>query len=167
MNPDDADAWASWGGLLRRVGDEKEALAKYAKGAEVSDGHPYPLLNAVKLDAKLSGSAKLRFDQELMRKARDIRDAQASHKPPQDAPWSFFDLSEIKLFTGDSDGFLATVGDGLATINEKQNKWQVETFRNGLNETLVETGIDLPGLSDGLKLLEEKLAALDKLKDED
>ncbi len=166
MNPDDADAWASWGGLLRRIGEEKEALAKYAKGAEVSDGHPYPLLNAVKLDAKLSGSAKLRFDHELMRKARDIRDAQASHKPPQDAPWSFFDLAEIRLFTGDSDGFLATVEDGLATINEKQNKWQVKTFRDGLNETLVETGIDLPGLSDGLKLLEEKLEALDKLNDE-
>ena len=73
-------------------------------------------------------------------------------------------LRPVGRFSGDSDGFLATVEDGLATINEKENKWQVETFRNDLNETLVETGIRLPGLSDGLKLLEEKLAALDKLK---
>ncbi|MEM7238308.1 MAG: hypothetical protein AAF501_10870, partial [Pseudomonadota bacterium] len=53
INPQDADAWASWGGILRRIGDEAGALEKYEKAAEISEGDSYPLLNAIKLRAKL------------------------------------------------------------------------------------------------------------------
>ena len=58
LGPDDADAWSAWGGVLRRVDDEAGALAKYQHASEISDGHPYPLLNAIKLQAKLSNAKR-------------------------------------------------------------------------------------------------------------
>lgn len=159
--PDDADAWSTWGGLLRRIGREPEALEKYQKASEISDGHPYPLLNAIKLDAKLSGAKELHFDKNLMRKARGVREAQTLKNPPEDTPWSFFGLAEMKLYSGDKKGFLESLKKGLTYADQG---WMIDTFMNGLEETLVKTGIKIPGLDDGLKLLKAEKAKRAKAK---
>ena len=159
-NPKDADAWSAWGGLMRRIGDEPGALDKYKHAAEVSDGHPYPLLNAVKLEAKLTKSKKVSFSHAMLQKAREKREAQTKANPPQDTPWSFFDLAEIKLFQGDQAGFQATVEEG---IGHAQHLNELESFRDGLKGTLVESGIDIPGLSAGMKKIE---AAIKRWKDD-
>ncbi|MEM7057568.1 MAG: hypothetical protein AAF557_08260 [Pseudomonadota bacterium] len=153
--PSDADAWSSWGGLLRRIGREADALEKYQKASQISQGHPYPLLNAIKLEAKLSGAKKLSFDKDLMRSARDIREAQTLQTPPEDVPWSFFGLAEMKLYSGDQKGFLDTLSEGLTHASQD---WMIETFYDGLVQTLVKPGIDIPGLADGLKLLDDEKA---------
>ena len=112
-------------------------------------------MNAIKLDAKLSGAKKLRFDKDMMRKAREIREAQTKEDPPKDTPWSFFDLAEMKLYTGDKKGFLETLEEGLSHAKED---WMLNTFRDGLEETLVKPGIKIAGLQDGLNLLDAEKA---------
>lgn len=159
--PTDADAWSTWGGLLRRIGQEPEALEKYKKATEVSQGHPYPFLNAIKLGAKLSGARTLTFDKNTMRKARDIREAQTKETPPEDVPWSFFGLAEMNLYSGDKDGWLEALKEGL---NHADQDWMIDTFHDGLIETLVTPGIKVPGLQDGLKLIEDEKARRSKAK---
>lgn len=153
--PSDADAWSTWGGLLRRIDRESEALEKYKKATEVSHGHPYPFLNAIKLEAKLSGSKTLSFNEEMMRKAHDIREAQTKRTPPEDVPWSFFGLAEMKLYLSDEGGWLKALKEGLEHADQD---WMIDTFRDGLMETLVTPGISVPGLQDGLKLLDDEKA---------
>jgi tetratricopeptide (TPR) repeat protein len=153
LNPEDFDALAALGGALRRAGRLDEALASYERSAEVSNGHSYPLLNAVKLAALRDGSlaldGKRRF--QLRRAERSLR-AQVTSDPPYDAPWSFFDLAEIRLYEGDRDGFLdfASRGTEVATA-----AWQVKTFRDTL-QLLIDRGVVLDGLRDGVELLNER-----------
>jgi deoxycytidylate deaminase len=43
----------------------------------------------------------------------------------------------------------------VAGIEYSTATWQLETFRNTLQGTLVDNHINLPGLSDGIRLLEK------------
>ncbi len=158
LNPQDFDALASLGGLLKRKGDGKDALECYKKSTEVSRGHSYPLLNALKLEAAESGTLKFDAKQTLMlRRAEKSRQAQATNDPPYDSPWSHFDLAEIRLYLGDSDGFLSTIDQGLLVC---EHSWQPQTFRDSL-AILVDAGIDLPALKEGIAKLEEMIPLLD------
>ncbi|MEM7238667.1 MAG: tetratricopeptide repeat protein [Pseudomonadota bacterium] len=143
INPQDADAWASWGGILRRIGDEAGALEKYEKAAEISEGDSYPLLNAIKLRAKLSGTASLGIDPDLVAKAKRQRSGQATSEPPVDAPWCFFDLSTILMFEGDGEAALKAAKAGIKASSEA---WMPKTFHDDLQQTLVGPGITLSGL---------------------
>jgi tetratricopeptide (TPR) repeat protein len=53
VNPDDFDAMASLGGVLKRQKRYEEALAMYRQATRASGGNPYPLLNELKLAAQL------------------------------------------------------------------------------------------------------------------
>ena len=58
--PEDFDVWSSLGGVLKNVrGDLAPAQQMYAHAANISDGHPYPLLNALKLEARDTGKLDL------------------------------------------------------------------------------------------------------------
>jgi tetratricopeptide (TPR) repeat protein len=152
-NPQDYDAHASLGGALKRSGKTQEALAEYERAVEVSQGHSYPLLNALKLKAQLKG--KLEIDSKLrfqMKRAERSLQAQVSADPPLDPPWSFFDLAEIRLYNGDSAGFLATAERGTEFA---ANKSEVVTFREAL-EALSNAGVDQPGLKEGIAMLRER-----------
>ena len=47
--PEDFDAWSSLGGMIKNVREDFATAQKmYAHAAKISDGHPYPLLNALK-----------------------------------------------------------------------------------------------------------------------
>jgi tetratricopeptide (TPR) repeat protein len=171
LNPGDYDGWASLGGVLKREADQlfeqgrpDEAMAEYRrahesyqKATDVSGGHSYPLLNEIKLAARINGRIPddPRVRQRLARAERTLND-QVSTQPPMNAPWSFFDLSEAKLYAGDGPGFLRVLSDGLAYCDAY---WQPETHLKSLS--LLKTGgVSLPELDEGLALLEEAVTEL-------
>lgn len=146
LAPDDFDAWASLGGILRRADDDAGALAAYEQAVEVSKGHPYPLLMALKLRAKLAGEWTVDLKTAAMiGEAKGFRSAQVGNDPPIDVPWSFFDLAEIQMYLGQADEARAVAGKGfeLSTAD-----WMPGTFLSAL-EMLPESDA-LPGL-DALK----------------
>lgn len=173
LNPSDYDAWASLGGVVKREADylakqgkADEALAEYRrsyecyqKATDVSDGHSYPLLNEIKLAGRINGKIPndLRIRLRLP-KAKRALEAQVATTPPINAPWSFFDLSEVRLYAGDSQGFLDALTEGLTYCNAD---WQPETHMKSLL-LLKEGGVSLPGLDEGLELLNEAVAELKK-----
>lgn len=156
INPKDFDAWASWGGVLRRKPDYPAALEKYQHSTEVSNGHPYPLLNVFKLEAKSTGKLSLQGRKNHLNTAEELRKGQSNSVPPVDMPWCFFDLAELRLYQKDREGFLGHLDNGLKHCDAA---WQIKTFRNALKETLVDSNIRLPGLAVGMKKLDKALAS--------
>lgn len=158
LNPQDFDALASLGGVLKRKQDLGGALENYRQSTQVSRGHSYPLLNALKLEAAQAGKLEIDAKTRLMlRRAEKSRQAQAANDPPYDAPWSHFDLAEIRLYLGDPDGFLATIDDGFLVC---EHSWQPQTFRDSL-ALLADAGLELPGLADGIAKLDEMIPLLE------
>ena len=78
--------------------------------------------------------------------------------PPINAPWSFFDLSEVRLYAGDEQGFLDILTQDLTYCDAD---WQPETHLKSLS-LLKAGGVSLPGLDAGLELLQEAVAELRK-----
>ncbi|WP_407116935.1 hypothetical protein [Bradyrhizobium sp. LMG 9283] len=155
LNPKGFDALASLGGVLRRAGRRVPALAAYEEAMKVSGGHPYPLLNALKLRAQVNGRLALSESDELaLARAARVREAQLKQQPPFDRPWCYFDLAEIRLYQGDAAAFLKIAKDGFADLDTVN--WQRKTFIDTLRGLLpVESG--LPGFKTGFEELEKKL----------
>ncbi|MEO7134575.1 MAG: tetratricopeptide repeat protein [Vicinamibacterales bacterium] len=157
LSPDDYDGHASLAGALKREGRLQEALAEYRSAADVSRGHSYPLLNALKLEAQLNGKLDIDGKQQfLMNRAARSLLAQVASDPPYDPPWSFFDLAEIRLYQGSKDDFLSFAEKGTAHAA----KWQVETFHDSL-KGLLDAGVAVPGMREGVEMLAERAQYLD------
>jgi tetratricopeptide (TPR) repeat protein len=130
LSPGDFDAWASLGGILRRAERYDDALAAYDKAVEVSEGHPYPLLMAIKLRTRQAGRLELSPETIMaLGKAQGFRTAQARHEPSLDAPWCFFDLAEIELYLGKTEEALEAAKRGLEVSS---HDWMPETFASAL-----------------------------------
>jgi tetratricopeptide (TPR) repeat protein len=173
LNPADYDAWASLGGVLKRDADflaeqgktdeglaeYRRAFESYRRATDVSDGHSYPLLNEIKLAGRIDGKIPkdMRVRLRLPKAERSLK-AQVATDPPMNAPWSFFDLSEIRLYAGDEPGFLDVLGQGLTYC---EADWQAETHLKSL-ALLKAGGVSLPGLDAGLELLQDAVAELKK-----
>ena len=87
FNPQDFDALASLAGILRKTDRLAEATEMYQRSSDVSNGHPYPLLMALKLRAKTAGT--LTIDNALRKQlsnAGKMRQLQATANPPIDSP---------------------------------------------------------------------------------
>jgi tetratricopeptide (TPR) repeat protein len=141
-SPTDFDSWASLGGVLRRADRFDDALEAYDKAVEVSDGHPYPLLMALKLRARKTGTWQLTAEQGVMLgRAEGFRRAQVENDPPIDVPWSYFDLAEIQLYLGRTDIALATAETGFKLST---HDWMPGTFLSALE--LLENVDGLPGV---------------------
>lgn len=152
LNPEDFDAYASLGGIYKRQERFEEALVMYQRATELSRGHPYPLLNELKIQARINGSLTIDPPHRLLlERAERSRRAQVSNQPPYDPPWSFFDLSEIFLYLGETEQFLQFLDEGICECNDA---WQVETHRDSLR-LLVKGGLVLPGLEEGIRKLDE------------
>jgi tetratricopeptide (TPR) repeat protein len=157
LNPNDFDALASLGGILRKTGRLDEAAQAYQRAVEVSGGHPYPLLMALKLRARTAHS--LGFDDTRRRQlflAEKMRQAQAEANPPFDLPWCMFDLAEIRLYSDDPAGFVNWTRKGLDRCEQRN---QAESFRSAL-QLLIDGGVEPAGLRGGLALID---AAIRKL----
>jgi len=157
LTPGDFDALASLGGILKRKGDLQGALEKYKESVRVSNGHPYPLLNALTIEAHLSGNLDLRPYKIFLAKAEKARRLQVKDDPPYDPPWSFFDLAQIRLFNGDRQGFLDYLDQGLLVSPD----WAPKTFRETL-ELLPRNPELFPGLDEGIQTLKDAEGQLAK-----
>ena len=154
LNAKDFDALASLGGILKRAKRFDEAHDAYEKSTDVSGGHPYPLLNALKLRAFVQRRLALTpADRRALMRAEQVREVQTGQKPPYDAPWSFFDLAEIKLYEGDGEAFLKLIKAG---IKYSEHDWQGETFLDSLR-LLEPASAELPELQKGIDLLDSLL----------
>jgi tetratricopeptide (TPR) repeat protein len=157
LNPSDFDALASLGGILRKTNRLDEAAQCYQKAVDVSGGHPYPLLMALKLRARTAHA--LTIDDTTRRQlfmAEKMRKGQASANPPFDVPWCLFDTAEMRLYAGDAAGFVEWTKKGLDAC---QHNWEPATYRSAL-QLLVDGGVELPGLSDGLPLIDTAIKTL-------
>lgn len=151
LNPKDFDAFAALGGVLKRAGRFPQALAAYEQSHTISGGHPYPLLNALKLRVQVNGRLALSGPEKLaLARAERVREGQSQQHPPFDNPWCFFDLAEIKLYRGDPKAFLDVAMKGL---EQTDANWQGETFVESLR-LLLPASSELPGLKEGLAELE-------------
>ena len=154
INDKDFDAYASLGGVLKRASRLEQSRDAYEKSQLVSGGHPYPLLNVLKLRAALDGKLGLSgSDRVALVRAQRFREGQAQQNPPFDSPWCFFDLAEIKLYRGDARGFLDTAIEGFG---HTEHDWQGKTFVDSLRLLLPAAG-ELPGLTEGLAELDKLL----------
>jgi tetratricopeptide (TPR) repeat protein len=157
LNPNDFDALASLGGILRKTNRPDEAMQCYQRAVDVSGGHPYPLLMALKLRARAARALSL--DDTTKRQlflAEKMRTGQASANPPFDVPWCLFDIAEMRLYAGDAAGFIEWTKRGL---NASQHNWEPATYRSAL-QLLVDGGVQLPGLSEGLPLIDAAIKTL-------
>jgi tetratricopeptide (TPR) repeat protein len=154
LNPRDFDACASLGGVLKRAKRFPDALKAYEQSLKVSGGHPYPLLNALKLRAQINGRLALSGPDKLaLMRAAQVREGQSKQLPAFDKPWCFFDLAEIRLYQGDAKAFLDTAMQGFSQTDED---WQGKTFVDSLR-LLLPAADELPGLKEGVAELEKLL----------
>jgi Flp pilus assembly protein TadD len=152
LNNKDFDAFASLGGVFKRAKRFSQALAAYEQSYKVSGGHPYPLLNALKLRVQVNGRLALSGPDKLaLARAERVREGQSQQSPPFDKPWCFFDLAEIKLYRGDPKAFLDMATKGF---EQTDANWQGKTFIDSLRLLLPATD-ELPGLKEGLTELEQ------------
>jgi tetratricopeptide (TPR) repeat protein len=155
LNQSDFDGWSSLGGVLKRRKDWAGALDAYRHATDVSNGHPYPLLNELTIDAHINGQIDPSRRSMFLKRAERALMVQTKNNPPYGVPWSFFDLAQTKLLRGDGDGFVQTLEDGLIYATAS---WQPETFLNTLR--LLPQQDAFPRLGDGVRLLEEAMGQL-------
>jgi tetratricopeptide (TPR) repeat protein len=151
FNNKDFDAYASLGGIYKRMGKFDVAAEMYNKAIEVSNGHPYPLLNAVILQIKNEGIASISPRQKMYLKRAEIPlQKQVTDTPPYNTPWSFFDLSTILLLTGEKDRAVKILEDG---ISNSRHDWELQTHLDTLS-LIKDKGADISGLEEMIGLLE-------------
>jgi tetratricopeptide (TPR) repeat protein len=151
LNPDDFDAYASLGGILRRLERLEESLAMYQRATEISRGNPYPLLNELKLYLVINQSPSIENKYKFyLKRAERTLCAQVENEQPLDTPWSFFNLSEVCLYLGDKEGFLKYLDEGMVSAT---GKWQVKTHRETLEMLQQKSKLTLPGLDEGIEKL--------------
>jgi Flp pilus assembly protein TadD len=154
LNDKDFDALASLGGVLKRAKRFPEALTAYEQSHKTSGGHPYPLLNALKLRVSVNGRLSLlSSDKVALARAERVREGQSQQNPPFDKPWCFFDLAELKLYRGDPKAFVEVAIKGF---EQTDANWQGKTFVDSLR-LLLPAAEELPGLKKGIAELEQLL----------
>jgi tetratricopeptide (TPR) repeat protein len=154
LNPNDFDALACLGGIFKRAQRYGDALEQYQRSREISGGNSYPLLNEIKLRARLAG--KLELDQDaklaLVRVEPGLRAQALDPSGAFNAPWSLFDLSEVRLYRGDAADFLAVLRVGLKACTAR---YQPETHAESLGLLLGVAGAP-PELEEAIFELERR-----------
>ncbi len=118
LNPDDFDALASLGGVYKRLKMYDRAAEMYGRSLEVSNGHPYPLLNAIILQVREQGYGSITGRQRAFMKRGEITlKKQVTDTPPYNAPWSFFDLSTIYLLNDNPESLTVIMNIPVAVNN--------------------------------------------------
>ena len=150
LDADDFDARASLGGVLKREGRYAEALDQYQAATRVSNGHAYPLLNEIKLEGRVTGKITMTPQRDIqLRRAELARRNNAAADPPIDAPWCFFDLSEMRLYRGEVGQALDYLDRG---IDYSQHAWQPGSHRASM-QLLRDGGVKLDGLDEVISRL--------------
>jgi tetratricopeptide (TPR) repeat protein len=129
LDSSDFDALASLGGILKREGDLIGAYEMYKRSVEVSNGHSYPLVNFLILQIKLHGINSLTPTHKRYMMRVIIPLSKQTQEPPYEAPWSFFDLSTIKLMLGEPQEALAILKKGIVHAQD----WAINTHLETLS----------------------------------
>ena len=155
LNNQDYDSYCSLGGVLKRSGNLEKAVEMYNKAIKLSLGNPYPLLNAIKIQCNID--KKFNIDENLnkmINESREYLENQIVGEVPYNAPWSFFDLSEIYSVLGeDKNKIIDIIKKG---VDYSTHWWQIETFKNSL--MLLDGIKNLPeGYKDSIKYVDDVL----------
>ncbi len=162
LEPDDHDALASLGGVLKlraeRLGDsaetcEREALGCYESAVRITGGHSYPLLNAIRIRA--TRDAGFRLDGETRTLLEGVvaeRKSQVDHAA--DPPWSHFDASEALLYLGRTPEALALIQEGWEQQRRHYTRDALSTYIRSL-EAVASTGMNGSGIRSMLRLVRD------------
>lgn len=139
-DPRDYDALASYGGVVRRqaalleAATEKafdEALATYGRATRVSDGHPYPLLNWLRLDCRKRHA--LALDASTRRQLGGLLEERSAQADAGiDLPWCFMDQIEALLYLERPRDAEAALVACLQLPRQDLPTEALETFRDSL-----------------------------------
>ncbi len=153
LDPHDYDAWSALGGVQKRRAARLREEARLADGAALrcydtgvylSEGHPYPLLNAYRLRLLADRQPTPRPDPETRRRLEQavvVRQAQSAARI--DWPWCDLDLAEALLYLGRP----AEAQAALERAAADGARFPFETFGQSL-DALAEAGVALPGLGE-------------------
>lgn len=151
LNPKDFDALASLGGALKRQNKREDALEAYRQSLLVSDNHPYPLLNVLKLEAAVTGHLELEKRKSALKRAAQIRQQQVQSS--YDLPWSLFDLIELRLYQGRGADAVLLLPEAFDVEASK-----LQSFFDSLS-VLKHSGIQLDELDEVLRGIEGALTS--------
>ncbi len=137
-DPRDYDALASYGGVLRRQAalleratEEAyaEALKTYEDAREISHGHPYPLLNWLRLDCR---RRKVMAVDTVTKGQLDdlVKERAAQAEAGIDRPWCYMDQVEALLYLERPEDAEAVLVECLGSPREDLPKEALETFRD-------------------------------------
>ena len=145
LDPYDFDAHSSYGGVLKkqaaaasRSADRRyaEALLSYEHGKNISDGHPYPLLNWLRLHALREG--ELALDEATRNQLeRTVVERAAQAAAGVDLPWCHFDQIEALIYLGRS-------GDAAKLMDRflhREREHATLAVMRVLDDTLEEMGV--------------------------
>jgi tetratricopeptide (TPR) repeat protein len=150
LNSNDFDAYASLGGIYKREENYEGAADMYAKSVEVSNGHPYPLLNALLLQVREQGPASITPKQKIfMKRAEVALKKQVNDNPPYNSPWCFFDLSTINLLNNNAEALSTLENMGIVATD-----WQYKTHYETLT-LLKNQKCNIPMLENVISYLEQ------------
>lgn len=112
-DPGDYDLLSSLGGFYKTCASKQESVAQqdafkdmaissYSLANEITDGHPYPLLNWYRMVAIKTGQWQRDEQVEAsLAHARTVREAHL--KAGIEMPWCVYDLIEICIYQGDTE----------------------------------------------------------------
>lgn len=127
-------------------------MKAYEKSVEVSGGHPYPLLVAIKLRVHLSGKFELAPETYMqLGRAEGLRKAQVQHDPTIDVPWPFFDLAEILLYQKKTEQALKVAREEFKRSNAS---CMPSAFITAIE--MLPQDADIPGLDEVLERAREE-----------
>lgn len=166
LEPDDHDALASLGGVLKlraeRLGTSAdtcldEALTCYDDAVRITDGDPYPLLNAIRIRATRDPGFGL--DDAAVRLLEGIveeRTAQARHAT--DPPWSHFDAAEALLYLARTPRALSLIQEGWEQQRRHFTADALSTFIRSL-ESVARIELNGSGVRSMLRMLKDMRAS--------
>ena len=148
---DDFEALVALALSCSREGEADRAARLYARALQISDGQLNLVLPALEAGARSDQRIVLhRWDEERLQAVLAIRAQQAQASPPEDAPWSFFDVARVHLARGRTDLAEAVVQAARPLLTAP---WQPQTLATSL-EAYAAAGVDVAPVRAALGLAE-------------
>lgn len=145
---EDADAFCSLGGVLKRANRPKEAFDYYSKALEIDRASPYALGGVI--ETGLLAGRSIDIDDDLRTHMREVMKRSSMQADAGvNMPWAFFDLGKYSILLGSPLEGLSCVARGVSMSTAP---WQIETTLRSF-EALLQLSPVPPRLSDAHGLL--------------
>ncbi|MGE0193788.1 MAG: FAD-dependent oxidoreductase, partial [Planctomycetota bacterium] len=147
---DDFEALVALAVLCSREGEAERAARLYARALQISDGQLNLVLPTLEAGARSDRRIVLHpWDEERLQAVLALRAGQAQASPPEDAPWSFFDVARVHLARGRVDLAADVVRAARPLLSAP---WQPQTFAASL-EAYAAAGVDVAPVRAALGLV--------------